>query len=36
MRPGTPDLAKERESQLTTARANHTTSLTTGRAADWA
>ena len=36
MRPGTPDLAKERERQLTTARANQTTGLTNGRAANWA
>ena len=36
MRPGTPDLATERERQLTTARANQTTGLTYGRAANWA
>ena len=36
MRPGTPDLATERERQLTTARANQTTGLTNGRAANWA
>ena len=36
MRPGTPDLVTERERQLTMARANQTTSLTNGRAANWA
>ena len=36
MRPGTPDLATERERQLTTARANQTTGLTNGRTANWA
>ena len=36
MRPGIPDLATERKRQLTTARANQTTSLTNGRAANWA
>jgi len=36
MRPGTPDLATERERPLTTARANQTTGLTNGRAANWA
>ena len=36
MRPGTPDLATERERQLTTARANKTTGLTIGRATNWA
>ena len=36
MRPGTPYLATERERQLTTARANQTTGLTNGRAANWA
>ena len=35
MRPGTPDLVTEWERQLTTARANQTTSLTNGRAANW-
>ena len=35
MRPGTPDLVTERERQLTMARANQTTSLTNGRAANW-
>ena len=30
------DLATERERQLTTARANQTTGLTNGRAANWA
>ena len=35
MRPGTPDLVTERERQLTMARANQTTSLTSGRAANW-
>ena len=30
------DLAPERERQLTTARANQTTGLTNGRAANWA
>ena len=35
MRPGTPDLATEWERQLTMARANQTTSLTNGRAANW-
>ena len=30
------DLATERECQLTAARANHTTGLTNGRAANWA
>ena len=30
------DLATERERQLTTARANPTTGLTNGRAANWA
>ena len=29
-------LATERERQFTTARANHTTGLTNGRATDWA
>ena len=36
MRPGTPDLATERERHLTTARANQTTGLTNDRAANWA
>ena len=36
MRRGTPDLATERGRQLTTARANQTTGLTNGRAANWA
>ena len=35
MRPGTPDLVTERKRQLTMARANQTTSLTNGRAANW-
>ena len=35
MRLGTPDLVTERERQLTMARANQTTSLTNGRAANW-
>ena len=35
MRPDTPDLVTERERQLTMARANQTTSLTNGRAANW-